>query len=381
MKKKIAIIYSGGKYWGGIETYLENLFKYYDKNKFELVLLSLGEWEVTKRLSQKSKIENQNDKSKIKIFSKKRVRTKTIAEIVDYVQKENISLIVTMGIVSNFYGRLAAKKSGTPNLTVVHSDMDLDYPGLYKRLPFKFSDKILRSVTKKYITVSKYLKEKLIELGIPGKKIEVIYNGVVPDSHAEFISASQEIPKQFRDDEIVVGSIGRLHKVKRFENLVKAMQFLPQKIKLVIYGEGKERQNLERLVQELKLDDRVSLLGFLDSEKALPDVDIYIQPSLSEGFGLTVVEAMLLEKPIIVSPYGALPELIENGKTGLVAKSTNPKDIVAAINRLIDDAELRDRLGNAAKDFAQKEFDVKKWAEKVTEVFLEVASAEGRYKK
>lgn len=375
--KKIAIIYSGGKYWGGIETYLMNLFKYADKEKIDLTLLSIGNWELTRKL--------QISDLRLKIFSGKRVRVSTINEISEYIKHNDISLIVSMGVVSNFYGRLASKKANIPNLVIVHSDIDLDYPKTIKRIPFKISDRALRNVTKKYITVSGYLKQKLIKAGIPGSKIEVIYNGVdtlqIPNDtcpngsfRREFQMTNKNQKSKIKNQKLImVGSIGRLHKVKGYDNLIKAMKYLPSDTKLVIFGEGEERGKLESVVKSLDLGNRVSLPGFFSSEKALSEIDIYVQPSLSEGFGLTVVEAMMRGLPVVVTPAGSLVEIIQDGKTGLMAKTSGPKDIADSINKLINNAKLREELGSAAKEFAIKEFDVKKWAEKVTKVFLETA--------
>ena len=169
--KNIAVLYSGGRQWGGIETYLANLFRLHDRAGWSLVLVSMGEWELTQALEQ----EGLSDL--VRLLSHKRIRLCTVCDIRRLVRDERIGLIVSQGTVANAYARTAALVSGVPSLVVVHSDMRLDYPSSI-RWAFTLSDRLLRPVTKRYVTVSQDLKNKLVGTGVKEDRVTVIYNGV-----------------------------------------------------------------------------------------------------------------------------------------------------------------------------------------------------------
>ncbi len=355
--KKILIVYSGAKHQGGIERYLENLFALYDKKRLKLILVSLGEWPLTEKIRKTG--------AKTIVLAGGRVLPQNILKISKIVSEEKASLIVSQGVVANSYARSAAALSKTPHLTTVHSDMDLDYSNPLIRSVYKTSDKVVRWRTDRYIAVSKHLRSKLIKSGIKGDKISVIYNGV----------SEIKSKKAKKDGEIVIGSIGRLHKVKGYEKLIKAFSIVNSTgLKLIIWGEGPERKSLEALIDSLGLKGKVELAGFTDDiVGALSKTDIYVQPSLSEGFGLTVVEAMLAGKPIIVTPVGSLKEIVTDGETGIIAKSTSPKALANSLERLLSDEELLKNLGENAKRDAKERFSMKSWVRETEKAYLETA--------
>lgn len=352
MVKKVSIIYSGAKNWGGVETLTKNLFKYYDKSKIELIFYSLGEWPLTEEIRKEG--------AQIRVFPKTRFQPLTIFKIAKKAKQEKVELFSSGGLVADSYARAASLFSGIPHLSFAHSDFDLDYHNSAVKFVYKLAVLISRWKTKKYIAVSNYLRKQLLKDGIKPEKVTVIWNGV----------EEKEILK-VKNDRLTLTSIGRLHPVKGYDSLIYAMT----KIKdadLLIFGDGSEKEKLEKLISELNLSDRVKLMGYTaDTKDVYSKTDIYIQPSKSEGFGLTVVEAMLYGLPIVVTPCGSLPELINDGKTGIVSKSTLPGDIAVAITGLINNEGLRIKIGNEAKNYAKENFDVNEWAGKVTEVFKE----------
>jgi len=369
--KKILVIYSGAKHQGGIEKYLLNLFRSYDKKKMKLVLVSLGRWPLCEEV--------EKIKGKVVVLSGARVAPQNIFKISKLVSSEQASLIVSQGVVANAYGRSAAYLAKVPHLTTVHSDLDLDYSNPLIRSIYSASDKVSRWRTDRYIAVSEHLKKKLVESGVEKDKVDVIYNGVKLETeksrdrktHAIFQSAGQAK----KPNEIIIGSIGRLHKVKGYENLINAFSMINSSgLKLIIWGDGPERKNLESLIQKLDLKNKVELAGFTDDVVlALSNTDIYIQPSVSEGFGITVVEAMLAGKPVVVTPSGSLMEIVANGKNGIVTKGSSPKSLANALDKLLKDTELIERLGKEAKKDALQRFSVEKWIYQTEKIYLEVA--------
>jgi glycosyltransferase involved in cell wall biosynthesis len=171
--------------------------------------------------------------------------------------------------------------------------------------------------------------------------------------------------------------VGRLHPVKNFDGLITAMSLLPARVRLTIWGDGGEKQKLRTLVDRLALGDRVALPG--ESQNmgdALKGVDIYVQPSKSEGFGFAVAEAMLHGKPVVVTPCGGLPEQVDDGVTGLVAEDWSPEALAKAIMPLINNRSRAMRLGEAGRKAAQKKCSMRKWLTETTRALCDTAQGD-----
>ncbi|HBG81375.1 TPA: hypothetical protein DDW69_00885 [candidate division CPR2 bacterium] len=363
--KKVAIIYSGAKYWGGIETYLAQLFKYADNKEAALILISLGDWPLVKAIKMIG--------GDVRVVSGARVRLTTVRDISSIIRDEGVSLIASQGVVANFYARLASRCTKISSLVTVHSELRNDYPKFLSRFIYVLSDRLLRGYTSKYITVSKYLKEKLSQSGIKPSQIKVIYNAL-----EDSLKGSNPFKKGstlFKGKGVTIGSVGRLHKVKGYNNLIAAMGLLRDKeVNLVVWGEGEEKENIQNQIDELSLGSRVRLAGFAkDLGEALKETDIYVQSSISEGFGLAVLGAMMHEKPVIVTNAGALPEIVEDRKTGIILRENTPLAIADAIRELIDNPEFADKIGKNAAAHAKEKFNTKNWANETINTYLEAS--------
>lgn len=353
--KKIAILYSGGKNFGGIESYLVNLFNSIDKKHFEIELLSLGEWALTDKLKEAG--------YKVKVFSGRRFNPKSIDVIGKYVTKHGFGLLVSQGTVANAYGRAISLLYKIPNLVTVHSTQDGDYKNKFIRSIYKLIEKVTRFPTVKYIAVSKYLKHQLVNGGLRDGKIKVIYNGLdYPKSKAR--------PHK----RLIIGSLGRLHPVKGYDLLISAFAAMPNKrLRLRIAGTGDELENLKNLADQLGVGGRVEFVGFkTDVYEFLDGVDVYVQSSLSEGFGLAVVQAMSQSIPVVVTPAGSLVELVNDNKTGYIANDFKIKSIAEAMTRAVSNYEGSKKIGENAKDFVLENFETKKWIKETEKIYDEV---------
>lgn len=147
-------------------------------------------------------------------------------------------------------------------------------------------------------------------------------------------------------------SVGDLIPRKNQAAIVEALSQLPDNVKLIVCGEGVERENLELQITRLSLDRRVRLLGFRpDMAEIMAACDALVFPSVHEGLPVSVMEAMASGLPVIASSIrGIDPDLLMDHKSGLVLESADPRHIAAAVTELIHDEGLRERLAhNAAK--------------------------------
>ena len=354
--KKIAVLYSGARSWGGVETYIEQVFQNVSRDTLDLTLISMGEWELSKKLKKSG--------YKVVVRNIPWFNPLGFLGISKDLLQGGFNLIVSQNMVANHFARLASWQSGVPNLVTIHSDYKFDYYGL-KELIYLLDFKLFESLTAQYIVVSEFLMSELRKMGVKKEKITRIYNGV-----KEVAVASKK-----RSGTLVFGTLGRLHYKKGYHILIKAASLLRHENFVInICGEGNERQNLENLIARYALQDKVYLRGFTtDIHKALMETDVYIQPSLEEGFGITVAEAMYAEKPVIVTSAGSLPELVTDGKTGMVVSPGSEEALASAMMLAIKDPESLSTMSVAARKEALKRFGIDSWIRAIEKEYLKVA--------
>ncbi len=185
--------------------------------------------------------------------------------------------------------------------------------------------------------------EVLHEQGLRLPPTDVIRNIVVVDNN---------LPRRPSADVPRIVTVGSLIQLKAIDVLLRAAALLTAEGKtfeLVLAGSGRERANLESLAGELAIGDRVTFLGDVEDVSALlATAQIFAHPSRSEGLSNAILEAMAEGLPVVACPVGATPEIIEDGKNGLLVPVGEPRPLAAALARLLDDRELRARLGRNA---------------------------------
>ncbi len=376
------VVYSGARFPGGAEAYLESLFLGYDRSRLRLLLVSMGEWDLTARLREMGE--------PVVVLEASRVAPRAPAAIAEVARSEGADLIASQGVVANFYARAAARVCGLPHMATVHSDLSFDYPGTARRLAFSLVDRMLAGRTAHYLVPSEYLRRRLLSRGVPAERISVVYHGIEPHSIVSTGTSRPGVASQRTspDEDAaaserppVLGSIGRLHHTKGFDLLIRALPLIshPPSVELIIWGEGEERASLEKLIEELGLGDRVRLPGYAPKvNRALAGMDIFVQPSRAEGFGLTVVEAMSAGLPVVVSQAGSLPELVADGKSGVVVRGDRPADLARELESLLAERGRRERLGAEAARQARRRFTVERWLDQTTAVYEQAAGGTPR---
>lgn len=207
-----------------------------------------------------------------------------------------------------------------------------------------------------FVYISKYVKIcKQEQFPILKKKESVIiYNGT------EKRVINNEFKTVLKSKSILC--VSSLIKLKNIQILISAIAIIHKKedINLYIAGEGNYRSKLEKLIILNELEDNIHFLGNQKNiGSLLEQCDVFVHPSYAEGFGLSVSEAMLAEKPIIVSNAGALPELIENEKTGLIVNPFNAKEWADAIIRMLNNPDFAKKLALNAKLTVEERFTVR----------------------
>ncbi len=197
-------------------------------------------------------------------------------------------------------------------------------------------------------------------LGYKPAKVRTIRNGIDlagwPISKVDRQKRRMEL--RLGAENILIGAVGRLDKQKGFAVLIEAMSRLKKTdLRCVILGEGPERPRLEALIREHHLENQVWLYGErTDIVTWLSAFDIHCLPSLWEGLPNTLLEAMALGLPVVASSVDGVPEVVENGKTGVLVPPSAPAALSRALKELAADPARRAALGAAAHARVMEKF-------------------------
>ncbi|MFV5701774.1 glycosyltransferase family 4 protein [Flavobacterium sp. XS2P12] len=266
-----------------------------------------------------------------------------------WFQKIKPDIVHTAAAEANFHGVIAAKLA---RIKVVIAE-EIGIPNHSNKAKFIF--KYIYKLSTKVICVSESVKDNLIRIKeIENKKGVVIYNPV---------SASKLVERKLKNEFTIV-TVGRLEKVKNQQLLVKTISKINDKsVKLIIVGDGKERLMLEQLILELKLENRVTITGFVPNpEYYLSQCHLFVLPSLSEGFGIAVVEAMQQQVPCLCSNVGGIPEFINENETGWLFNPKSESELLEKLNKIIaTDYDIINKIGINGQNYVDKRFTTKKY--------------------
>lgn len=208
-------------------------------------------------------------------------------------------------------------------------------------------------------------------------EILVIPNGIDLESFENFSREKARAKLQIKMGEEVILFVGTLRPIKGVKYLIQAMDIIAKQdagIKLVLVGDGEERQALEELVKELDLEEDVKFIGKVPNEEVpeyMVGSDAFVLPSLSEGFPNVVLEAMASALPIVASKVGGLPEIVKDGENGFLVEPKNPGQIAEKVLLLFGGEELRKSISRNNKEKA-KDYSWESVVERLEEVYLEV---------
>jgi glycogen(starch) synthase len=239
------------------------------------------------------------------------------------------------------------------------------------------------------VTVSYAMKDELVQLGFPREKIQVAYNGVDPEKY-DPKNVSQEDIKRVRakyglkDDDYMILFIGRLVGVKGVDKLIMAMPHIVAKIpkaKLVIVGVGDLQEYLSNLTRTIKLDEYVKFcFDFIPEEERIlhyAACDIAVFPSYYEPFGIVALEAMAMEKPVVVGAAGVsgMREIViccGAEQCGYHVDPNNPSDIAWGVTSALESPEKSRMLGKNGRKRVLAEFTWNKIAKKTVNLYEKI---------
>ncbi|MGH9773564.1 MAG: glycosyltransferase family 4 protein [Candidatus Acidiferrales bacterium] len=205
------------------------------------------------------------------------------------------------------------------------------------------------------IAVSRYVAESVVAAGIAASRVAVVYDGVeIPERTTPEMSARSRARWKIGEDEPLLGCVGYLLPEKGQEILIRALPLIRQRsprAKLFLAGDGPCRPALEKLARDSGISHAVIFAGFLDDvAEAYRAFYLFLFPSLDEPLGSSLLSAMSYELPAVAVASGGVPEIISNGRDGiLVSAAARPEDFAAAAISLLENRAEAARLGMAAR--------------------------------
>jgi len=295
--------------------------------------------------------------------------------IVKHLQHIKPVLVHTHLMHGDLYGIAAARAVGIK--AVISSKHNDD--AFRRRQPIKMVNYMLNRKTTRIVAISDWIARFTHEVeGAAREKITTIYYGIEPAqaaSNRQALRSSLEIGQE----DIVLGIIARLVAQKGHRYLINAFAAAVKRnsrLRLLIVGSGELEQELKKQVRQLDLQEKVVFTGYRsDTDDLLNAMDIFSHPSLWEGFGLSVLEAMNMGKPVVASNVSALPELIEDGKTGFLVPPRDVKALSDALLKLADNSSLRHKMGMSAQQRCRTFFSVDRMVQETRALYTEVLRA------
>ncbi len=348
---------------GGGQISLLGLLERLDKGLFNPIVVcpSSGSLpEAIKRLNIEVKIIALPGLKGLNIFG----FVKSISEMRELITNNEIDLVHANGSRACIYAGITAKGKKTPlvwHVRIAERDLPLDI--------------ILAGLSTRIIAISGAVKKRFNWLKDIKDKVEIIYNGVELEKFDPTLSA-ETIRRGFglKPGTPLVGTVARLDWYKGHKYLLLAARKVIDKIpecNFLIVGEGEKRKELVALASKLKLDNHVIFAGQRNDIPAiLASLDLFVLPSVSEGLGRSIIEAMAMEKAVVATNAGGIPEVVKDRETGILVPVRNPIALAEAIIELLNNKDLAFKMGKAGRRLVESKFNLNINVEKIQKLYL-----------
>ena len=265
---------------------------------------------------------------------------RVIGRVIDLVKTLQIDIVHAHEVKSDVIAYLAARLHSVPIVTTLHGWIG---NGLKQRALIALDKRVVRGFNR-VIAVSHQIESDLIASGGPCDKLCVLHNAIVVERYrrtgrrgvlTEVLGRSVSSP--------VIASIGRLSPEKGHADLVDAIGIVSsrgQKVSLVLIGDGPERPKLCEKIRALGLESSICMPGYIrEPQRMLEEIDLMVLPSHTEGLPNAVLEALLMEVPVLATRVGGTPEVITDGETGRLVLPRSPESLADSIMDFISNPQ------------------------------------------
>lgn len=310
----------------------------------------------------------------VKVFPMKAIfDLRAVFWLKSFITKEAVDLVHTHGVRANFCGRLAAQWAGKAIVTTVHSSTRHDYVDSVKRHFYTSFDNLTLGMAHRLIAVSGALAQELRERGAAQDKVVIIPNGI---ELALFESVYRQAKQPLAGTDAVVGTIGRMVGVKDQKTFLAAAAIVLKaspKTRFYLVGDGPLREELELQAKNLGLAEQITFTGFRrDIPELMAKMDVFVLSSLMEGLPITLLEAMALGRPVVVTKVGGMPEVVKDGQTGYLVPPEDHLLMAEAILKIIANPTLGAAMGESGRRQAEENYTFEHMAARYSDQYEEL---------
>ncbi|MCK5286108.1 MAG: glycosyltransferase family 4 protein [Candidatus Pacebacteria bacterium] len=373
MRKKIIYFITKAN-WGGAQKYVFDLASEMTGRDDYEVLVAYGKpfGELSKKLKETGiqTIKIEGLERDVNLFSEFKV-AKNLWKVLKEEKPDIIHLnSPKIGGLGAFLGRLA---NIDRIIYTAHGWTFNEKRPLWQIILIKYFSWVTILLSHKTIVLAKKEYKQVIDwFFVNDKKLVQIYNGIKPIYFLNKEEAENKLTK-ILDDDLVVGTITELHKNKGLKYGIKAFKKLVRrnnKLKFIIIGEGEEREYLEKKIKKYDLENNVYLVGEIENaSQYLKAFDIFLLPSIKEGFPFVLLEAGLAKLPVIATEVGGIPELISDGENGILIGEKEEDEIEDALEKLIKDENLRNKLSENLYTKVKEKFSFETMVENTKDLY------------
>lgn len=339
---------------GGTEKQLILLLNKLTPSDFDIRLVCLRPTEFVKKHSFNFKIETYNIKRNFGLNY-----FRYLFKFKKYCRQEKIDIVQTFFFDANLFGLLGAKLAGVKIKIASRRNMGYDLT-FFRRIMLI----LLSPITEYYManskTVSDYFSKRE---STPSSKQKVIHNGLLLEKFdviTDDYKIAQRKTHNINPDKIVIGMVANLRPIKNYSAFVEAAKKLNEKynnLLFIVVGVGPEESKIKNQIKKYNLDDKFRFMGEVyDIIPILALFDIGVQSSMSESFSNTIMEYMAAGMPSVVSDAGGNAEVL-NGHGGYIYDKHNPDQLGQNISMLLNNKDLRSKLGADAKSYAYENYN------------------------
>ena len=296
-----------------------------------------------------------------------------ILKLAKFIRKEKVDVVHTHGETPWFYGALATKlvlTSPVKCITTIHGYGGGDRTSVSDYKLWRF----LARLTAKIVVVADNLRTEMVNSGFSGQQVVTILNGV--DSQLTSNSIQCRSAWGVMDSDFVIGIVARLSPIKNHQLLFRAVKGLASQqrpVKLLVVGDGPERLPLEKLAEELALNDQIIFCGEQpQAQEFYPLFDVFVLPSLSEGISMTLLEAQAAKVPVVASAVGGNCEIIRDGETGLLFPDGDVEGLSQQLQSLYDSNELRMMLAEKGFNRVSETFNIQGMIQHYLQIYHDI---------
>ncbi len=358
---------------GGPGNTIINSAKYIDRRYFDIHVGSFvkpssqGDTDLSIRI-RNSGIEH------LRLIDKRGIRSAHIRQVLEHIEMHRVRIVHTHGYKTDAIGVLVKLiRSDICIVSTFHGWIENDFLGKINGL----SNRLLSFFLDGIILVSNDMRRRLPRLKRIEDRSVVIHNAIViSDYRRQYIRKSTRDRLGVRDQDVLIGVVGRLSLEKGGIDILAALYLLNREnlnAKLLFIGEGPLLGDLKAYTRSRLLNDKVIFAGYQDSVHPFYEaVDILACPSHTEGLSNAILEAMAYELPIVGTRVGGNSEIIDDGVNGLLVEAENPIDMAKALAMLIREPAERTRIGRKGPGILKSRFLFEDRMRKVEKFYLEV---------